>query len=116
MRKALEKSANEIVKTAKGLVPVGEVDGGTLRDSIGWTWGPPPEGSFVLGSTGDVGDGEEITIFAGNSEAFYARWVEFGTAHAAPQPFFFTSYRQHKKRHKSRLTRAVRKAVKEGAK
>ena len=109
VRGALAKSADEIVAAAKALVPV---DQGALRDSIGWTWGDPPEGSFVIGS---VGGGNElrITIYAGSEEAYYARWVEHGTLEHAAQPFFFPAYRLLKKRAANRVKRAVRKAIRE---
>lgn len=117
-RKAMEKGADEIVGMAKNLVPV---DTGALRDSIGWTWGDAPEGAMVLASSRRV-DGERITIFAGtrnkslgDSDAFYARWVEFGTQKAYPRPFFFPSYRTLKRRVKGRITREMRKAIREGA-
>jgi HK97 gp10 family phage protein len=96
------------VALAKRLCPV---DDGTLRDSIGWTWGDAPAGSMVLAAT--KGAALRITIYAGNDEAFYARWVEFGTANALPQGFFLPAYRMLKKRANGRIKRAVNKAVKD---
>jgi len=58
-------------------------------------------------------------VIAGDEKAFYARWVEFGTAAreghpgTAPQPFFFVAYRALRKRLRGRLTRAFTKAKKE---
>lgn len=117
IRAALEKSADEIVAMAKALVPV---DSGALRDSIGWTWGDPPSGAMVLGT---AKEGEmRITIYAGtrdkklgDADAFYARFVEFGTQKMSAQPFFYPSYRANKKRARGRITRAINKAVKEVA-
>jgi HK97 gp10 family phage protein len=131
VRPAMEKSAAEIVATAKALCPVDE---GDLRNSIGWTWGAAPQGSIVLASStaGEM----TITIYAGNDEAFWARWVEFGTQAAvaggrvsgrgdktrtslrthsgtAAQPFFYPAFRLNKKRASGRIKRAVRKAVKD---
>jgi HK97 gp10 family phage protein len=103
---AMEKSADEIVAAAKALCPVGD---GTLRDSIGWTWGDAPEGAIVLAST--KGGALRITIYAGNDEAFYARWVEFGTSHSLPHGFFLPAYRLLKRRSARRIKRAVSKAV-----
>lgn len=103
IRKAMETSANEIVALAKSLVPV---DGGTLRDSIGWTYGDAPEGAMVLGRVQSSRSGNlVITIYAGGGDAFYARFVEFGTAPhvnggrfagsanpgTSAQPFFYPS-------------------------
>ncbi|MEZ2132470.1 MULTISPECIES: HK97-gp10 family putative phage morphogenesis protein [unclassified Sinorhizobium] len=126
IRKAMEEGAEEIVSLSKSLVPV---DTGALRDSIGWTFGRAPKGALTLGTVQSVGGDLTITIYAGNSEAFWARWVEFGTAaHTAggmfegaeipkipASPFFYVSYRASRRRVKSRITRAVNKAAKEVA-
>lgn len=108
VEQSMEKSAQEIVDLAKRLCPV---DSGTLRDSIGWTWGDAPAGSIVLAAT--EGALLRITIYAGNDEAFYARWLEFGTAEMAAHPYFFPAYRTLQRRAKGRVNRAVTKAVKE---
>src|SRR5690606_37145577 len=103
---SLEKSAQEIVDLAKALCPV---DQGTLRDSIGWTWGDAPDGAIVLAAS--KGAVMRITIFAGNDEAYYARWVEFGTANSLPQGFFLPAYRTLKKRVNARTKRDIRNAI-----
>ena len=127
MRVAIATGAEEVVALAKSLCPV---DDGDLRDSIGWTWGEPPKGSMTLGRIGDVaaakaGAGLIATIYAGDSKAFYARFVEFGTAPhinrgrfagtqhpgTAAQAFFFPAYRAVRKRIRGRVTRAVNKAA-----
>jgi HK97 gp10 family phage protein len=109
IKPAMEKSAQEIVDAMKTLVPVKT---GHLRDSIGWTWGDPPKGSVVLGKSSAL-EGLTITIYAGEGEhdVFYARFVEFGTAHAHAHPFFFPAYRLYKKRAANRIKRAVRTSV-----
>lgn len=124
IRQAMEAKANEIVAMMKNLVPV---DDGTLRDSIGWTWGRAPKGSLVLASVQSAGDDSmTLTIYAGDKDAFYARWVEFGTARhengglfagsnhpgTTAQPFFFVSWRVNKRR----TVRAIRKASRDSAK
>ncbi len=110
IRKALAKSADEIVALARNLAPV---DSGALRRSIGWTWGAAPKGSVSLASA-SVG-ALTLTIFAGNDEVFWARWQEFGTQHHAAHPFFFVSYRALRKRAKSRISRATTSAAKKVA-
>jgi len=131
IRDAMEDGAREIVATMKSLV---SVDSGDLRDSINWTWGSAPKGALTLATVRGSGvrtTGSEntITIYAGNAEAYYGRFVEFGTAaHTAggmfagatipaipASPFFFVSYRANRKRVKSKITRAVNKAAKEVA-
>lgn len=138
VRPAMERAAQDIVDIAKTLVAV---DQGALRDSIGWTWDAAPAGSMVLASStaGEL----TITIYAGNDEAFYARFVEYGTqagifgqrvanpgagvkqsktkgrksyrthGGTAAQPFFFPAYRLGKKKATMKIRRAIVKAVKE---
>lgn len=72
--KEMEKAADTVVAMMRSLVP--EQDG-TLRSSIGWVWGRAPKGAFAITSV-KVSD-TTLTIYAGDAEAFYARWVEFGT-------------------------------------
>jgi HK97 gp10 family phage protein len=126
IREAMEEGAKEIVALAKSLVPA---DSGALRDSIGWTWGRAPKAAMTIGKVQSTGGDLTITIYAGNSEAFYARWVEFGTAqHTAggkftgatipaipASPFFYVSFRALRRRVKSRITRSMNKAAKEVA-
>lgn len=114
IRDALQQGADEIVALAKSLAPVSP-GGGTLRDSIGWTWGRPPEGSFVLDvlSSTVVDKQLTLTIYAGSKDAFYARWQEHGTVNMAANPYFFVSYRALKRRVRSRINRAMKKAAKQ---
>ncbi len=109
---ALEKGAQEIVDMARSLV---RVDSGELRDSIDWTWGDAPAGSLVLGTVGGQEYGTlRITIYAGNDDAFYAAWQEFGTQNQRANPYFFPAYRSLRRRVRSRITRDINKAIKKG--
>lgn len=126
VKEAMEKAAYEVVGLMKRLAPV---DAGDLRDSIGWTWGEPPKGAMVLGKSKQAVAGLAITIYAGGGDAFYARFVEFGTeGHTAggkfagakipaiaAQPFFFPAWRVKRRSSRTRITRAIRKGIKEGA-
>lgn len=118
-REALQTNATNLVAEMKRRVPVDE---GDLRDSIGWTWGDAPAGAMVIGTVAaSEGDAMRITIYAGNeSTKVYnkngmsfqnAALQEFGTGKMAPNPYFFPSYRGHKRRMKGRVTRSVRKAI-----
>ena len=121
---AIEKSAEDLVAQAKRFVPVEE---GDLRDSIEWHW---------TGQGDDSGQGEasasrqatkgaehlSATVTAGGTlKGGHAGWVEFGTAasegHAATpaQPFFFPAYRLLRKKIRSRIARALGKAIKASA-
>lgn len=112
-RAAMEQGAEETVAMMKRLVPV---KSGTLRDSIGWTWGKAPAGSMILGTVGSHDyKTMRITIYAGGDNddfAFYGRFVEFGTQNAPAHPFFFVSWRVMKKRVRSRISRNIRAAIK----
>lgn len=127
VREAMEQSANEAVSVMKSFAPV---DDGDLQMSISWTWGDAPKGALTLArSTRKSSDGLRITIYAGGGDAYYARFVEFGTqAHTAggkfagatipairPQPFFYPGWRLVKKRVTGRVTRNIKKALKEAS-
>lgn len=131
IRDAMQDGAREIVAMMKSLV---SVDSGDLRNSIDWTWGAAPKGSLTIATVrgrgmSSTGSENTITIYAGDAEAFYARFVEFGTAaHTAggmfagatipaigASPFFFVSYRANRKRVKRKITQAVNKAAKQVA-
>ena len=126
VRAAMEQSANEIVATMKSFAPV---DSGDLQMSINWCWGNAPKGTMVVGHvTGGKGKGARtfrqydlnkdwrISIFAGGDDEYYAWFVEFGRDGMAAQPFFYPIWRAKRKGAKTKITRAVSKAVKEAAK
>lgn len=114
--RAMEDGAEEIVQTMKAAAPV---DSGDLRDSIGWTWGDVPEGSFVIDeirsgrNRGDQFATLRIKIYAGNREAFYARFHEFGTVNMTANPFFFPSWKTKRAEYRKKIRAAVRAAIKE---
>ncbi|MEZ0212438.1 MAG: HK97-gp10 family putative phage morphogenesis protein [Xanthobacteraceae bacterium] len=141
IKTAMAKQADNIVRLAKSLVPVDSHD---LQDSIGWTWGKVPKGSITIGKFvgSKLGADLTLTIFAGNEAAYYARWVEFGTAatgfvasrenrkyksvvvmtrelqpHAATpaQPFFYPAYKANRKSAKAAIRRAINSAAKKVA-
>lgn len=106
----LERSAQEIVDAMKRFAPS---ETGALRNSIGWTWGDAPAGSMTVGTVGGAEYGSlRITIYAGGGDAFYARFQEFGTVKMTAHPFFFPAWRAKKRKVKSRLSRAISKAIK----
>ncbi|MBC7154494.1 MAG: HK97 gp10 family phage protein [Rhodobacteraceae bacterium] len=130
-RDAMEKGADELVELMRSLAPVKD---GFLIASIGWSWGEPPKGSIAIDDLEPTDDPSmRIVIYAGSELAYYARWVEFGTnPHSvqegadlsrsrrqggaqhpgtAAHPFFFPAYRALRSRVKSRITRAINKAI-----
>ena len=112
VRAAMEDAANDIVEEMWSRAPQGAT--GRVGASIGWTWGKAPAGSFVIGRGGRTEfAGMRITIFAGGGDAFYARFHEFGTVKMPAQPFFFPVWRARRKRVRSRISRAIRKSIRE---
>ncbi|NTI22378.1 HK97 gp10 family phage protein [Rhizobium rhizogenes] len=132
VRAAMEKAADSVVSQMKSRAPVYAGDEtvrrdrrhkgqpivpGAIRDSIAWTWGEAPAGTVTLGSVKTkqfTGTGSyKLTIYAGNKEAFYTRWAEFGTRKWGGNPFFFSTWRNNKSKVKGMMTRAIRKAIKD---
>lgn len=108
--KALLSSANELASAQAHLAPE---DTGALKDSIAVTGPgqstPPysqPGGSRVAGE-------HEVIVTAGNTDVRYPHLVEYGTAHAEAQPFFWPALRLLRKRLQNRIDRAGRKAVRD---
>jgi HK97 gp10 family phage protein len=111
VRAEMEEVAGQIVAQMYGQAPQLT---GDLAQSIGWTWGDAPEGALVIGT---VGKSEyatmRITIYAGGGDTFYARFQEFGTVKMPANPFFYPVWRVHRRRVKGRISRALKKAIKE---
>lgn len=105
IRGALEQNAEELVAMQKRLVPV---DDGDLRDSIKWEWGSGD--ASRIGVKGEAG--LAVKVSAGDENAFYAAFKEFGTVDQPATAYFFPSYRALRKRMKGRVTRAQNKAIK----
>ena len=113
---ALEEGAQEIVDAMKKAAPV---QTGDLRDSIGWTWGDLPPGTFMIDeirsgrNQGDQYATLRIKIYAGNREAFYARFQEFGTRSQPAQSFFFPTWKRERAKFRRRIRERVRTRIKE---
>lgn len=107
----MERIADQVVADMRRLVPR---KSGDLAASIGWTWGEAPKGSMTIGSVGGREyAGLKITFFAGGGDEFYGRFQEFGTQDMTANPFFFPVWRLWRRRAKSRISRAVSKAITE---
>jgi HK97 gp10 family phage protein len=111
VRPALVQAAEEVAATQRRLAEASR-DTGDLIDSIAVT--PPgastpaysqPGGSRVAGEN-------EALVTAGNDAVRYPHLVEYGTAHAAAQPFFWPGFRLVRKRAANRVKRVIRNAVK----
>ena len=106
---ANSKTAAEMVGLAQRFAPV---DTGALRDSITVTYAgqSTPAYSQPGGST-VIPDGAAM-VTAGNAAVRYPHLVEYGTAEATAQPFFWPAYRLVSKKHRSRVSRAIGKELK----
>ena len=125
----MDAAADDMILTMKAICPV-EHDArhgrtpGTLRESIRREDGTTKDGR------------PSVRVVAGNKKAFYARWVEFGTAEHAPgsyrdakgkkrnagtrghastraHPFFWPVYRAKKATVKKAVRAAIKQAVKD---
>lgn len=126
-KQALAQSADEITEAIRTAAPQGKT--GKLKKSIAQTWGGGKvRYSSLAGLTGEAGDPDlSVRISAGNAEVRYAHLVEFGTAphinggqfagteHPGTTAvgFFYPTYRRLRRRARSRISRAVTKAIKQ---
>lgn len=99
-RVQLEKNAVELVTTIKSAAPV---DDGLLQSSIMQEDSSTPSRISRTVSA-------EARDERGRP---YGRWVEFGHSGAAPRPFFWPIYRLYRRRFRTRMSRAARKAIRE---
>lgn len=111
----LVKSAEEIAGAMRQLAETSR-DTGALIDSIAVTGPgastPPysqPGGSMVVPENA-------VAITVGNSHVRYAHLVEYGTAKAPAQPFFWPAFRLYRTRARRRINSAIGKAVRESKK
>lgn len=149
-RAGLEQGAQEMANAIARAAPAKT---GDLSASVGWSRaGEAPKTSAtqaIRPSTSERrellgAEGLSVEVFAGNNTAFYARWVEFGTAPGKigertgarnsdvkqakngrkvarthpgtqAQPFFYPTVRARKKSMKSRMVRGANKAAKAAA-
>lgn len=105
---ALTTSGNELVSRMRALAPERT---GDLKESIEAT--PPGQSTPAYSQPGGsrVAGELEVVVTAGNSDVRYPHLVEYGTADAAAQPFFWPAFRLTRKRAAGRIKRAITKAV-----
>lgn len=107
---ALVQSGNELVQAMKALAPE---DTGDLKDSITLTLPGTATPPYSQPGGSQVAKENQVLVTAGNHAVRYPHLVEYGTAEAAAQPYFWPAYRLKKKRLTNRIKRAIRKAVRE---
>ncbi|SEB43403.1 phage protein, HK97 gp10 family [Nitratireductor aquibiodomus] len=107
---ALKTSGDELAHRMRALAPE---DTGALKRSIAVT---PPGGTtppYSQPGGSQTATENQVLVTVGNSEVRYPHLVEYGTANAEAQPYFWPAYRLTRKRITNRIKRAMRKAVKE---
>ncbi len=106
---ALEQNAKYLTAEMRRLVPV---DQGELRQSITYEETPDRDLSVTITA------GDETTVVTNSRGVRFQNALiqEYGTSKNPGNPFFFTSYRKLKRKMKGRITRSIRKAIREGAK
>lgn len=107
---SLIKGGEEIAAAMEALAPE---DTGDLVASIEVT--PPRQATPAYSQPGGstVAEENQVLITAGNSDVRYPHLVEYGTANALAQPFFWPGYRLSRKRAVNRIKRNIKKAVRE---
>ena len=108
---SLLQSGEELANRMRSLAPVDE---GDLKGSIAVTG--PGESTPAYSQPGGamIVPENKVLVTAGNDAVRYPHLVEYGTAEAEAQPFFWVSFRLLRKRLANRTKRAVAKAVREG--
>lgn len=112
---AFLNAGNRVADTMRSLAESSR-DTGALIDSIVVTPGgqetpkySQPGGNYRVPETG-------VAITAGNDAVRYPHLVEFGTTTAPAQPFFWPAFRLERKKALATIKRAIRKAIRDGAK
>lgn len=104
---AIEKNADEWVKTSRSMAPVDPKDGIHLRPSIRH-YDSETGGQIVRAG------GETTTRTMSDGSTFdYAIGQEFGTVGFNGQPYFWPAYRLLRKKFRGRRARAMSKAIKD---
>jgi HK97 gp10 family phage protein len=108
---ALVKSGDELVDRMRHLAPKDSHD---LEQSIVATPAGQSTPAYSQPGGSKVVPENAILITVGDTRVRYPHLVEFGTAHAHAQPYFWPAYRLTRKRIATRIKRAIGKAVRDG--
>lgn len=112
IKPALMKSAEEVADLQRHLAESSR-DTGDLIDSIEVT--APGETTPAYSQPGGSSTAHELEaiVTVGNHVVRYPHLVEYGTADAPAQPFFWPAVRTLQRRINNRLNRAARKAIRD---
>lgn len=107
---ALVKSGDELVSAMRQLAPE---ETGALKASIVATPAGQSTPPYSQPGGSQVVPENAVMVTAGNRDVRYPHLVEYGTAEAHAQPYFWPAYRLLKKRIANRVKRSVGKAVRD---
>lgn len=112
IKPALMKSAEELADMQRHLAESSR-DTGALIESIEVT--APGETTPAYSQPGGSRTAHELEaiVTVGNEDVRYPHLVEYGTADAPAQPYFWPAVRTLQKRINNRLNRAARKAIRD---
>lgn len=111
---ALMKAGDIVADDMRRLAEVSR-DTGNLIESITVTPGGKSTPPYSQPGGEAVVPDNMVMITAGDSDARYPHLVEYGTAKAKAQPFFWPAFRLGRKKAAQSIQRAIRKAVRKGA-
>jgi HK97 gp10 family phage protein len=109
---SLQKSGLELVAAMQTLAEPSR-DTGDLIASIEMTPGGEQTPAYSQPGGSQTVPDNAVMITAGNTDVRYPHLVEYGTAKAAAQPFFWPAFRLLRRRLQNRTKRAIGRAVRE---
>ncbi|WP_320199882.1 HK97-gp10 family putative phage morphogenesis protein [Agrobacterium sp. rho-13.3] len=107
---ALAKAGQDLATMQRILAPR---DSGDLQKSIAVTLPGETTPAYSQPGGSRTAKENEVLVTVGNTDVRYPHLVEYGTATAAAQPYFWPGYRLMKKKMASRIKRAISKAVRD---
>lgn len=110
--RSLSRSGNRIADAQRHLAQPSKSTG-ALIDSITVTEPMQQTPAYSQPSGARVAGATEVIVTAGNSDVRYAHLVEFGTAKAEAQPFFWPAFRIMRAKEQAAINRAARKAIRD---
>lgn len=120
------KAADDMVRTARSYAPI---EDGDLRESIVATRAGQQTPSYSQPGGSQLVPEGAVLVTAGNTKVRYPHLVEYGTRPhvnagkfpgtqhpgAAARPYFWPAFRLLRRRFRSRMTRAMNKAIRKAA-
>lgn len=115
VKPAVLKSGDELASAMKALAERSR-DSGDLIDSIEVTGPGQSTPPYSQPGGSKVVPDNAVMVTVGNTDVRYPHLVEYGTAKAPAQPYFWPAYRLLRRRIQRRITRAISKAIRDSAK